>query len=165
MNAAVDVVLFDFFGTLVDYEPDRTRLTYPRTYDLVHGWGAVITHEDFLTRWDAASAGLEAKTIDSCREFAMPDAAAAFASSSGLDLSDEQCDELGATFVSEWQDHVVPVPGAAEMVRRLSGAARLGIVSNTHGRRMVPSMIQTMGLTTSFELILLSVDHGRVGLA
>ncbi len=160
MTAAVDVVLFDFFGTLIDYEPDRTRLVHPRSHALVRGWDDALTQDDFLIRWDASSGGLEEETRSSCREFTMAEAAAAFAASCGLGLSDDQCDALGATFVAEWQEHIVPVPGVVEMVHRLRGSARLGIVSNTHDRHMVPSMLEAMGDTGSFELVLLSVDHG-----
>ncbi len=161
MIATVDVVLFDFFGTLVDYEPDRTRLAYPRSHDLVRGWDDSLTHDDFLARWDVSSAGLEEETRASMREFTMAEAAAAFAASCGLGMTDGHCAELGAAFVAEWEEHVVPVPGVIEMVHRLRGSTRLGLVSNTHDRHMVPSMLEAMGHADSFELVLLSVDHGH----
>lgn len=159
-KGALESVLFDFFGTLVNYEPDRTQLGYPRTHELVRSWNHDIEYDDFLTGWDAASGRLEDETYGSCAEFSMDDAASAFATSYGLRMSEAECNELGATFVAEWQDHVVPIPGVSDMVHRLSRSVRLGIVSNTHDLQMVPAMLEAMGLASCFEVIVLSVEHG-----
>jgi hypothetical protein len=41
-----DVILFDFFGTLVEYQPDRTWLGYPASHELVATWGARFTADE-----------------------------------------------------------------------------------------------------------------------
>ena len=163
MNAAAkhpEVLLFDFFGTLVEYEADRKQLGYPETYRLVQHWGGPVDHELFLAQWDAASAALEEVSASTFVEFTMLDAASAFAATAGLLLSRDQLTGLAATFISEWQRHVIPVAGVTDLIVSLSDSYRLGIVSNTHDPHMVPSMLQTMGVAEHFEVILLSVDHG-----
>ena len=154
------VVLFDFFGTLVTYEPDRTRLTYLASHRLASELGYRHDHDRFVIEWDAASSRLEEASAGSHVEYSMTDAARAFAAHCGLELDAESIADLGSCFVREWQDHVVPVPGAAEMVRRLSTDRRVGIVSNTHDPRMVPVLVASMGLAESMSVVMLSVDHG-----
>lgn len=156
----VEAVLFDFFGTLVTYEPDRSRLAYPDSHRLLRTWGCDLSHEAFLTQWDAASSDLESASARSGREFTMLDAALAFAATSGLDLSTARCRILADAFVGEWQRHIRPVPGIADLLARLAGSHRLGIVSNTHDPAMVPSMLRQLGVAHLFAVVVLSVDHG-----
>lgn len=156
----VSTILFDFFGTLVTYEPDRSRLEYPVTHGMARSLGYRWDHDHFVMDWHAASSTLEATTAESHAEFSMTDAAHAFAQRSGLELSERAAVDLGARFVDEWQQHVIPVPGAADMLRRLAASYRLGIVSNTHDPAMVPSMLDSMGIADVMSIVLLSVEHG-----
>jgi putative hydrolase of the HAD superfamily len=155
-----EAVLFDFFGTLVEYQPDRARLDYPSSHCLLASWGHSLTHQTFITQWDLASAELEMKAAASFKEFTMADAALAFSATCGLQLSPERCQALGATFVTEWQKHVRPIDGVPELLGRLARSARLGIVSNTHDAAMVPSILRSMGVADEFDVIVLSVSHG-----
>lgn len=156
----VEAVLFDFFGTLVAYEPEWSRLAYPDSHRLLEMWGCDLTHEAFLRHWDTASRELEAAAERSRREFPMLDAALAFAATAGLDLSTAQCLGLADTFVREWQRHVRPVPGVADLLARLGASYRLGIVSNTHDPAVVPALLRQLGVAHHFEIVVLSVDHG-----
>jgi putative hydrolase of the HAD superfamily len=156
----LQAVLFDFFGTLVTYEPDRSRLAYPDSHRLLRRWGCDLSHESFVKQWDAASNGLQRASARSMREFSMLDAARAFAATSGLDLSGAQCHDLATTFVVEWQRHVRPVTGVADLLARLAGSYRLGVVSNTQDPAMVPSMLRQMGVAHHLDIVVLSVVHG-----
>lgn len=155
-----EAILFDFFGTLVEYQPDRGGLSYPATHRLAVSLGYRHDHAGFVTDWDAASSQLEADTAGSHREFSMAEAAEAFAARAALSLSDDAAVRMGASFLAEWQRHVRPVGGVDEMVRRLAQEYRLAIVSNTHDAAMAPEMLQSMGIDDHFETIVLSVDHG-----
>ena len=56
----VDAVLFDFFGTVVEYEPDRANLHYGSTFTLLESWGhRLASHEAFVELWDGATGELE----------------------------------------------------------------------------------------------------------
>jgi putative hydrolase of the HAD superfamily len=156
----VSVVLFDFFGTLASYEPDRSLLAYPMSHELAGSFGYTGDHDRFVIDWHAASSALESATAESHVEFSMTDAASAFSDRCGLGLTIEQSSAMGECFVREWQAHVVPVPGAAEMLRRLADSFRLGVVSNTHHSAMVPEFLAGMGVAEVMSLVVLSVDHG-----
>lgn len=155
-----EALLFDFFGTLVDYQPDRGELSYPTTHRLAVALGYLHDHAGFVTDWDAASSQLEAETAGSHCEFSMAEAAEAFAARADLSLSDDAAVRMGASFLADWQRNVRPVGGVDEMVRRLAQKYRLAIVSNTHDAAMVPELLQSMGIHHHFETIVLSVDHG-----
>jgi hypothetical protein len=44
-------VLFDFFGTLVEYQPDRAQLASPETHRRACSHGFVGDHDTFVTVW------------------------------------------------------------------------------------------------------------------
>lgn len=154
------VVLFDFFGTLVRYEADRTVLRYPRTHDLLAGWGWERGHDEFVTMWDHASVGVERVGTEAGREVSMIEFAAAFDQHADVGLDGDQRAALAAIFVDEWSEGVRPVPGAHEMLRQLADHARLGIVSNTHDFEMVPRLVSEHFAPSFFEHTVLSVAHG-----
>ncbi len=156
----LSAILFDFFGTLVTYEPDRSRLTYAASHRLASSLGYPSNHDRFVADWNAASSELESLSAESHVEFSMTDAARSFAVRCDLELEDDATVELGSCFVREWQQHVVPVAGAAEMVKRLAAIHRVGIVSNTHDPQMVPAMLDTMSLSDVMSVVMLSIDHG-----
>jgi putative hydrolase of the HAD superfamily len=157
----IEVVLFDFFGTLVTYEPDRTVVAYPRTHDLIAGWGSIATHDQFVEQWDTASTALEQRSAASHEEHSMLDIAAEYASSVGLQLDSLQLQQLVDVFLVDWRVGVHGVPDAADMVNRLHTAHRLGVVSNTYDPAMVPSLLDELGMADAFDFVLLSVDHGH----
>lgn len=124
-----EVVLFDFFGTLVAYERDWTVLAYPESHRLVASWGAALSHAEFIAAWDAVFFELERRAEATHEEHTMLASAAAFGAACSPALTSAQCEELADAFMGEWIGHVTPVPGAAEMVRRLAGRP------TTSGRR------------------------------
>ncbi|HET8930552.1 MAG TPA: HAD family hydrolase [Acidimicrobiales bacterium] len=155
-----DVILFDFFGTLVRYQPDRTILGYPSSRALVAELGWEFGHDEFVTAWDVGSRALESRCAASLREPSMVDYAAAFAEQVGIELSEQALLALATTFTGEWAEHVRPIDGAGEMLVTLGRTHRLGIVSNTNDSEMVPRLAAEYFADVSFEHIVLSVDHG-----
>lgn len=153
------LLLFDMFGTLVRYQPDRAALDYPITHAMAAEFGCPLDRHSFIAAWDESSAQLEARSRRTLREFDMADAARAFATATSLEVTEDQVARLGASFVAEWADHIVPVDGVTAMIDRLSHTWAIGIVSNTHDRTMVPTMVAEMGMADP-ALLVLSVEHG-----
>jgi len=159
-TVTVAVVLFDFFGTLADYEPDRAALAYPRSHALLESWGQQMSHDEFVTMWHRCSSDLETTNAESLVEVTMLQYAAAFGRSCPTPLGTEQIRQIAATFGAEWRDHVRPIPGAAALLKSLAARYRLGVVSNTNEPTMVPDLLSMYFPEVSFDPILLSVDHG-----
>ncbi|MEO6318337.1 MAG: hypothetical protein ABIP36_06090 [Acidimicrobiales bacterium] len=72
------VVLFDFFGTLVDYSPSRTEQGYHRTHGMVRRMGVSLGYGPFLARWTEVARRFDAASEVDDREFSMVELAAAF---------------------------------------------------------------------------------------
>ncbi|MFV0523998.1 MAG: HAD family hydrolase [Acidimicrobiales bacterium] len=159
MDRTSRAVMFDFFGTLVDYRPERSVHRYPRTHALAESWGLRLDHDAFRSTWDAASAMLEAESAMTGREFTMTQAAATFATSVGLELTGDRHAELGRSICTEWEAHVVAIPGAAAMLARIAAHRQVAVVSNTHSPDMVPRLMAALGFVP-VDLMVLSVDHG-----
>lgn len=155
-----DVILFDFFGTLVRYEPDWTTLGYPRSRALVAELGWEFGHDEFVTTWGVASRELEARCSASLREPSMIEYAAAFARHVEIELSGQSLRALATTFNTEWSAPIHPIDGAGEMLVTLGRTHRFGIVSNTNDSEMVPRLAAKYFADVSFEHIVLSVSHG-----
>lgn len=157
--AGTEIVLFDFFGTLVEFEHDMSRLTYPDTYAFAEECGFGCGYDDFVDRWRAITYQLEQRAASDHLEFSLDDVAAAVAAELGVDVSEERCRQLGQRFVAEWSTHVRPVEGVAEMLARLAGDVRIGLVSNTSDWTLVPTMLDAMGVTDLFDVTVLSIEH------
>ncbi len=153
-------VLFDFFGTLVEYQPDRARLGAPETHRLARSCGFEGDHDTFVTVWDTASSQLEQTASATLREFSMTDAARAFGEATDLNLTLDETTALGRSYVEEWSRHVHPIPGVTELIRHLARTLTVAVVSNTHDPDMVPTMLRAMGVSDDISTVVLSVDHG-----
>lgn len=157
--AGTEIVLFDFFGTLVDFEPEMNRITYPQSYAFAQECGLDAGYETFVGSWRACTIRLEQQAGADHLEFSMSDVAAAVCAAGSLSLTPEQHDELGQRFVTEWAEHVRPVDGIVAMLERLAGTTRLGVVSNTSDWTLVPAMLDTMGVSELFDVVVLSIEH------
>lgn len=157
--AGTEIVLFDFFGTLVEFEHDMMRLTFPAAHAFAAECGLSAGYEAFVEQWMTSTTILEQRAAEDHLEFSMDDVAAAVAEASGLTLSPDQCNELGQRFVAEWAEHVRPIDGVAEMLTRLAGDMRLGLVSNTSDWSLVPTMLAAMGVSDLFDVTVLSIEH------
>jgi putative hydrolase of the HAD superfamily len=156
----VKALLFDFFGTLVEYQPDRSSLGSPRSHELARSFGFTGDHKAFVRTWDEASLALERTARLTLRDFSMNDAAAAFAAAASLSLSDHQVAALGTSFVTEWAGHIQPVPGAGDLIHRLAERWSIAVVSNTHDLDMVPNMLDDMAILADLSAVTLSIGHG-----
>ena len=154
-------VLFDFFGTLVTYEPDRLNLDYAKTALLLHRWGYGNACERFAEVWNAVLRTLELTTSGSLEEFSMLDVVLAYDETEQLGLDADRRTELLDSFMAEWRVGVRPIRGVKEMLAELSGRVHLGIVSNTHQPALVPSLVDEFGLGAVFDPTVLSIVHGH----
>lgn len=154
------MVLFDFFGTLAAYEPDRAALSYPRSHALLERWGQQLSHEEFVAIWHRCSSDLEATTSESLAEISMLEYAAAFGRSCPTPLSIDEVQQIAVTFGAEWQEHVRQIPGADVLLDSLAARYRLGVVSNTSEATMVPDLLSAYFPDVAFDPVVLSVDHG-----
>ena len=158
----IEAVLFDFFGTLVDYSPSRVEQGYPRTHALLAEHGVALAYDEFLTAWVAVSEELDDWSRRLSREFSMEMVGARFLSRIGAPVNDSVLARaLGDMYVEEWGRSVRYLPGIVPFIAELTADYRLGIVTNTHHAGLVPSHLERMGIAASFRSLVTSVELGH----
>ena len=149
----MSVILFDFFGTLVDYSPSRTTQGYPRSHALVPG----VPYEEFLASLDATFAAFDARADADDREFSMAEMVAVVL---GRPQDDPRVAEFERVYLEEWSAAVAPLAGLPGLLAGLRERHRLAVVSNTHSPTMVPALLAEMGVAGLVDAVVLSVDVG-----
>jgi putative hydrolase of the HAD superfamily len=154
-------VLFDFFGTLVEYSASRTKQGYEQSHRLLSHAEADLDYEEFLSLWSAVFAECDRKAEKSAREFSMTDLARAFLSRV-LDStpSDSFISEFADLYVSEWNKGVLYPRGIQELLGRLARRFSLAVITNTHDPALVPSHLARMGVSSLFQTVVTSVEYG-----
>lgn len=153
-------MLFDFFGTLVDYSASRTEQGYPRSFGLLQKAGCDLDYEGFLALWSEVSAGFDESAERSHLEFSMTDLADAFLRRAVDPPVEPLVREFARTYVSEWNTGVRYLDGVAEMLERLTKRFGLAVITNTHDPALVPDHLEAMGVSRLFRRVVTSVEFG-----
>jgi putative hydrolase of the HAD superfamily len=151
-------ILFDFFGTLVDYSASRTEQGYPRSHAWLVERGATLAYEDFLAEWVRVSEEHDRRSESDDREYSMMDVGRAFLRRVLPTTSDVAAfvDE----YIREWNTGVRYPAGVVDVVRGLARDHRLAVVTNTHDAALVPAHLAAMGLSDAFDAVVTSVEVG-----
>jgi putative hydrolase of the HAD superfamily len=154
-------ILFDFFGTLVEYSASRTEQGYHGSHALVREFGADLPYADFLAAWSEASAEYDRISDRDDREFSMVEVGSLFLGGAlGRPVARTEVDAFVAEYVREWNTGVRYAAEIAGCVRRLAREYRLAVVTNTHQPDLVPNHLATMGLSECFDAVITSVEVG-----
>jgi putative hydrolase of the HAD superfamily len=154
-------LLFDFFGTLVEYDVGHP----PRpdgTLAALAARGHPLTLDEFLAAWDATWSAWEQACAPRHREFSMVEVATSFLGSlEGASPRPSDVDEFVAVFIADWNAGVRYPPGVPELLTDLAARYRLAVVSNTHEPDLVPGHLAGMGVADLFDAVVTSVEVGR----
>ena len=109
-------VLFDFFGTLVEYSSSRRVQGYEKTYDLLKNRQIAMSYTSFLDHWVAASEELDRWSAVQQREYSMHDVAQCFLRRIHCDPADETfARALWHSYLQAWN---TGVPGSSRCRER-----------------------------------------------
>lgn len=155
------VVLFDFFGTLVEYSASRTEQGYERSFAVLEEAGCSLGYNDFLQLWSSLSERLDTEARSTLREFSMAELGLAFFEKAvpGKASAAHRARFL-ETYLEEWNQGVRPIPGLVDMLTRLATRFRLAVITNTHDARLVPRHLERLGMARCFEAVFTSVEFG-----
>ncbi|MGQ0433641.1 MAG: HAD family hydrolase [Microthrixaceae bacterium] len=157
----MDVVLLDFFGTLVDYSPSRVAQGYERSHQLLLDWEGELGYAAFLARWSDLAAAFDAVSDLDDREFSMYELATEFlAEVLDRPTTSDQVDQLVATYIDEWNAGVTPIAGVAGVLAELARDYRLAVVTNTHHPSLVPEHLAATAVSRHIETVITSVEVG-----
>ena len=155
-----ECLIFDLFGTLVDYEAGRTSQDFSRSFKKAAKLGCAIGYEDYIQVWDSAFLKMKQASAPDSSEFHLSEVCDLVVGELRLDASRTEKEQLARQYMEDWSALVSPVPGASGLLKRLSKHYRLALISNTHYPPMVHALLDAMALTGLFEVVTLSVDVG-----
>jgi len=162
MEAAVTThVLFDFFGTLVDYSPSRTEQGYERSFELLQAAGCKLDYQAFLSLWSEVSAEFDEVAERTGREFSMVNLGRVFLRRVIETPADRIVHEFVQTYVAEWNKGVRYFEELPAMLARLSHTFELAVITNTHDADLVPFHLGRMGVADLFSHVVTSVEVGK----
>jgi len=161
-------LLFDFFGTLVEYSPSRTEQGYEQSWALLREAGAGLDYAGFLSLWSETAERFEAEAERTHREFSMTELVHAFlgrALPRGVDRpieadADPLVRDFTRTYLAEWNTGVLAIDGLREMIERLTERYALAVITNTHDAGLVPDHLTRLGIRDSFGHVVTSVELG-----
>jgi putative hydrolase of the HAD superfamily len=154
-------LLFDFFGTLVGYSPDRCDKEYPRTRAALDDLGIVLSADELAAAWEQAWYPFEERSQVDHREFSMIEVGTVFLRTLlGREPDPAQTRALMDVYIDEWDTGVTYLDGMARWLEELATGYRLAIVSNVHEAYLVPSHLEKMGLRNRFDAVVLSIEVG-----
>ena len=156
-----EAILFDFFGTLVDYSSSRIEQDYHRSYKLIESMGSSLGYAQFLQAWSAQFALFDARSEVDNSEFSMEEVSSAFLSRAlGRQPSNVEISALAESYIADWNSGVVYPAITKEVIEGLAERFRLAVVTNTHQPDLVPNHLIAMGIADYFETVVTSVEFG-----
>ena len=155
-------VLFDFFGTLVNYSTSRTEQGYHTTHHLLSQAGVKLSYESFLKEWTYSHEHLDRYTQETGMEYAMRNVSEHFLARHAPELiSSDLTHKLWRAYIDEWSTGITYIDGVAELLQRLASTYRIGVVSNTHTEELIHEQLERAGITQFIHQTITSVAHGR----
>lgn len=153
-------LLFDFFGTLVDYTPTPREDGYTETFGVARSLGFTGRYGAFIALWQRHYVELEEVARVTHREFSMLDLSRRVLADIGAVAASDNAGRLVDSYLDEWNVSVRPIDGVRPMLERLSERYTLSIITNTHDTKLVPAHLQSMGIAELFSDLVTSVAFG-----
>ncbi len=155
-------IIFDFFGTLVQYTPGAFHTApYQRTHRFLEQHGFLITYDTFVATFTAASDDLEAQAKRTLREYHMDDVGRGFFQAAfAIEVDDNILQPFIAHFIAEWGRGIVYLDKLDALLTQLTARYRLSIVSNTHYPALIHDHLAAMQIGQHFAQVVTSVEVG-----
>lgn len=113
-------ILFDFFGTLVEYSASRVEQGYYSTHKLLLDSGVNMSYAAFLESWVAVSEALDHWSQGTGLEYSMEQVSAQFlARVCPHHQSHDLSTQLWMSYVREWSVTIRYIPGVRELLQDL----------------------------------------------
>ena len=157
----VQGLLFDFFGTLVNYDAKRIHQRFSRTHELLSDHGARLSEEALVTLIDQVFEVFELNARDSMIEFSMTDILSEVVKTLNVETQLVDLNLLAHTYTQEWSADIEPIKHVERFLRQLQREYQLGLITNTHFAPMITRLLNKFELDEYFSTVVTSVEHGN----
>lgn len=154
-------VYFDFFGTLVDYDPSIHPDRYNAPHEFAGRAGVNSTPDRADALWQQAWSELDNRADRTGRECSLHEIADRYRVLLGSPrVAPSEIDRLIDEYLSAWTADFHLAGGVLECLTDLGRDHRLGIVSNAHHLPLVPGLVDKFGIGDHFSTIVTSIEVG-----
>ena len=154
-------VIFDFFGTLVDYKQTISAQSYPETFKALSTLGYNGTYSTFEKSWEEVIVRFESESKRSLNEYQMFDAMKFLLDNMSIGYHEPTIDNLVHLFIKEWSKGIVYKKDIKNFLFELKKNFQLALISNTNYPPLVTTHIEAMNIAVIFTTITLSAQFGR----
>lgn len=156
----VSDVFFDFFGTLVDYNPS-VHPAYNAPLAFARRAGCAISAAESDAYWQEAWDRHEAHAVSTGREYSMREVALRYWRSIGSPpLAAGAVGNLVREYLGTWTESVSPAAHALECVTDLAAGHRLTIVTQYARSQLGPRACPAIRLDSAVDRVVTSVAAG-----
>lgn len=158
----IKAIGFDLFNTLITADPGALREAWRRLNLSLSESGLVLERESFKKAYQEAAIWCINQTKTDGKETHNRFWISAALNNLGLEVSpdDGRISRAVDSYFSTFFDYCRPVPGTAEMLGKLKGLYRLGLLSNFTHPPVIRGLLERMGLGSFFEVVLVSGEIG-----
>jgi putative hydrolase of the HAD superfamily len=155
-------ILFDFFGTLVEYSDSRTEQGYTRSHAVLLSYGSSLNYQDFLDRWSATFREFDLQSEATHDEYSMDDVVGRFlVQLFGPRVNTERDHIFRDTYLEEWSTGIRYIEGVGTLLSQLAKRCTLALVTNTHSSDLIRGLLLDMNVAHLFSTVVTSVEHGK----
>jgi len=151
-------LIFDFFGTLVNYEEIVGAHRIERARRELASIGVDLDAGALAAQFTDSTATLERLAQTTLEEFSMAEAVRAFFAELGITATDDGVARFVDAFLADWIGGVAPLPRLREWLGAMPWPK--SVLSNTHHEPMVLGLLDRFDLRTAFSHVTTSIGHG-----
>jgi len=154
-------VIFDFFGTLVDYSESRNLTEINTSYEYLCQLGFNIDKEKYIKEFDTCFVQFEKEAIKNKSEFHMHDLGKYFFKTCfNYSINDNINKKFIRKYINDWNIKTTYYDNIYGFIKKLSKKYRLCILSNTHYPDLIYENLNRMNIINYFFKIYTSVEIG-----
>lgn len=154
-------VYFDFFGTLVRYDPSILPSAFNAPLEFARRASVRVGQAEADALWTRAWNELDSTAHRSGRECSMLQIARRYWEL--LDsppVAENELARLVREYLAVWSAQVAPATGVRTCLQDLCADHVLSVVSNTHDAALVPRLLRELQLDAYFDRVFTSIELG-----
>lgn len=154
-------ILFDFFGSLVGYNPSMVEMKEQKAFEFLLSNGYRLNYEQFLEDFDKVFVELEDYSKSTLEEFHMYEVGKKFFKKVfDIEVNNNLLREFIKLYIDDWNSGIVYFPETKNLLDYLNKKYRLSIISNTHYPQLIHNNLEKIKIDEYFYRVFTSVEIG-----